>query len=277
MNAKAIQKRAKLIRATTPDILEELWEMQNRKCDLCGQFIQDLVLAALDHSIPIIVFARSPLPIEEAIKQANDPVNLRATHTFCNKSKGSMTRDEWFAKGMDGKVGEPEIWTEKEIGELREKMHKIAVKNGRRGGYKGGAITAKNKTGVCGRTPEQMSIDGRKGGNIQGPRNVQNGQIRTLGIEMARIGHLANIASLGGQAAINSGQIQALGKEQGQKNSDTGFIQKLGSKQGRENVRSGHLARLRTPEHQQKASHIYWHVRRGVVNPKCPSCIGDQW
>ena len=38
------------------------------------------------------------------------------------------------------------------------------------GGKIGGATNARNKTGVCGRTPEKMSEDGKLGGLIQGPK-----------------------------------------------------------------------------------------------------------
>ena len=41
----------------------------------------------------------------------------------------------------------------------------------RRGPFISGANHAKNKTGVCGRSKEQMSIDGRKGGRVAGAKN----------------------------------------------------------------------------------------------------------
>jgi hypothetical protein len=112
-----IRERARLIRLTTPNILEELFEMSNRKCDLCGFFIQDLTLAELEHSTPVIHFARNlDLSIEDAIQQANHPSNLRVVHYGCNSSKGGrMTREEWFARGLDKKIGEPKIFTEDEL------------------------------------------------------------------------------------------------------------------------------------------------------------------
>src|SRR5216684_136980 len=96
-----IQRRVAIIRKATPNILEELFEMQNRICDLCGHPIQDLVLASLDHSISIIVFARGPLSIKKATLLANDLSNLRAVHSSCNSKKNNKTRADWFARGLD--------------------------------------------------------------------------------------------------------------------------------------------------------------------------------
>ena len=87
-----IKERARVIRKATPngDTLRNLWDMQNRLCDLCGHEIQDLALAALDHSIPVIWFARSPLPLEDAIAQATHPKNLRCAHFLGNYIVNSL-------------------------------------------------------------------------------------------------------------------------------------------------------------------------------------------
>jgi hypothetical protein len=112
--------RSRLIRAATPDVLENLFEMQNRLCDLCAQPIQDLIVAALDHSRPVILFARDlSVPIEETIRWANAPGNLRATHAYCNHVKKDKTREEWFALGLDKKVGKPRLYTDSELLELQ--------------------------------------------------------------------------------------------------------------------------------------------------------------
>src|SRR5260370_23571720 len=107
-----VRERSQRIRAATPNVLGELYEMQNRRCDLCGEPIQDLIVAALDHSTPVIIYARGPLSIEDAVAQANVPANLRAAHASCNSAKNGRTREEWFALGLDKKVGKPRVWTE---------------------------------------------------------------------------------------------------------------------------------------------------------------------
>src|SRR5260370_36033164 len=125
-----IATRVALIRAATPAVLPQLFEMQNGVCDLCGEPIQDLVIAALDHSTPVILFARGPLAINVAISQCNAPANLRAAHAFCNKAKNGLTREEWYARGLDKTVGTPQEWTTEEIESFRERL----AKGGRIGG-----------------------------------------------------------------------------------------------------------------------------------------------
>lgn len=305
--AQTIQQRARLIRSATPDILESLYEMQNRICDLCGHPIQDLMLAALDHSVPVIFFAKSDLPINDAIAQANDPQNLRSAHAVCNNTKRHRTREEWFALGLDKAVSQPRFYTEGELLELQFRLGAggrvgsggvktyakrvgafasgMAAKGGRitreqhlgifgltneqlriagglggsksggseagkarmtalghsgAGGRVVGPVTGRKhkeyKTGVCGRSPEKMRADGIIGGRISGHRNKEN-----------RIGIFApENYGLGGRKNVESGHIQALGVMQGRKNAENGVL--------------------------AKARHIHWHVRRGIVNPKCKLC-----
>jgi hypothetical protein len=83
----SVVQRTALIRLRTPDILKISLEEQRWLCDLCGHRIQDIILAALDHSIPVINFARGPLPIEQAVEVANAPSNLRAAHRAFNHAK----------------------------------------------------------------------------------------------------------------------------------------------------------------------------------------------
>jgi hypothetical protein len=68
-----IEQRADAIRAATPDVLPRLFEMQNQICDLCEHPMQDLIVATLEHSVPVIVFARGPLPIAKAERQCTVP------------------------------------------------------------------------------------------------------------------------------------------------------------------------------------------------------------
>jgi hypothetical protein len=95
------EERAQRIRDTTPKILKKCFEAQGHLCDLCGQEISDVSEAELDHSTPVVWFARSPLSDEEAVRQANDPQNLRAAHASCNQSKKQRTRKEWFERNPD--------------------------------------------------------------------------------------------------------------------------------------------------------------------------------
>jgi hypothetical protein len=200
---KQIAKRTSALRHTLPkkDTLQELFEMQNRICDLCGHLIQDLVLAVLDHSVSVSWFAKSDLDIETAALQCNHLTNLRAAHGKCNHIKLNKTRDEWFALGMDKMVERPHTYSLEELAALRQKMSERgratnATTNGRKGnggrtpgnrggilggkavrdrkvgifapdfdrsaaGQKGGNSNAKNKTGICGRSFEKMSAHGR--------------------------------------------------------------------------------------------------------------------
>src|ERR1700694_5894783 len=97
-----VSTRAKILRRTTPDCLEELFEAQNRICDLCNKPIQDLVLAELDHSFPVIKYAKDlSLSIEDAIARCNSLENLRAAHATCNSVKHDMSRNDWFELGKD--------------------------------------------------------------------------------------------------------------------------------------------------------------------------------
>jgi hypothetical protein len=267
---KEIQKRAAVIRKATPNILEELFEMQNRICDLCGEWIQNLVLAELDHSISVMKFAKGPLSTKKATIQANDPSNLRAAHAFCNSSKHDMTRDDWFARDMDKKVGKPRVWTQEEIEEFRKRM----------------------------------SEDGRaKGGYTQGQKNIETGHIQALG----RVQGPKNVANLDkvrtyentskggdiqGQRNVETGRAQELGNKfgpvQGQKNIDNGHWEKIRSKgqeaAGRKNVETGwaqELGRIwgkinamlpQSIEGQNKGRHTRWHTNRGIINSDCPLC-----
>ncbi len=144
-----IRERIRLIRNATPDCLESLYEMQNRRCDLCEHPIQDLVCAALDHSTPIVVFARSYMSIEEAIRQCNDLKNLRAAHFSCNSAKNGLTREEWFAQGPNDRAM-PRLLTE---GQLRKLCNQLK-KSGRKGGFEAArrwrALLVREQVDVCG-------------------------------------------------------------------------------------------------------------------------------
>lgn len=117
-----IQERVRRIRVASRKVdIYELYAAQNGVCDLCGKSIQDSVLATLEHSTPVTVFAEGALPIDEAVRQATDKSNLRAAHYRCNKQKDARTREQWFAEGCDKKVGNHRVYTDAELLELQHK------------------------------------------------------------------------------------------------------------------------------------------------------------
>lgn len=99
--------RCRVIRLRQPDILSEMFEAQNHICDLCRYIIDNLLAASLDHSTPVILFARGPLVIEEAARRANLLSNLRAVHATCNSCKHDMPRAKWFSTGRNKEVEKP--------------------------------------------------------------------------------------------------------------------------------------------------------------------------
>ena len=131
-----IRQRSRAIRSASPRILEQLFEMQNRICDLCNLPIQDLVLAVLEHSTPVIYFARNPIPIAEAIRLCNDPGNLRAAHATCNHIKKTRSREEWFALGLDKQAGVPRSYTYDELMQMHLKRVELGRRIGRLGGLR---------------------------------------------------------------------------------------------------------------------------------------------
>ena len=234
---KEIRKRASYIRKNTPDILSECFELQNHICDLCGQEIQCLEVASLDHSIPISYYSRSELFLEEANTLCNSRNNLRAAHARCNIVKNGRPREIWFAKGMDELVGTAKILTEKEIIELR----KIQSARSSIGGKIGGRIAV--ETGQLKRitTFEVRS----KGGKVAGPINGRNGD---------REGK----RRCGLKAKQNGTGIWA-----------KDFDRSKGPKIGGSKTASipGHMS-----EAGKLGSHIAWHVNRNRRNENCKYC-----
>lgn len=283
-----VPQRAKLIRAAAPDILESCFEQQSRICDLCTQPVQDLMLAALDHSTPVIHFARSTMPIAEAIAAANDPQNLRSAHATCNSAKRDLTREQWFARGLNNREA-PRFLTE---GQLLELQFRLGA-GGRIGGRIGGRTNALNKTGVCGRTPEQMTTDGRKGGRIGGRisgsvvgrRHKEKGTgIFTPGMQAVggRITGRKNKTLKRGIFTLTRAQLVENGRKNGRVNGRKAVEQKTGIFApdydkgkggrigGRTNADSG---QMQTLGYSGLGAHARWHTNKGIVNPKCALCV----
>jgi hypothetical protein len=157
-----------------------------------------------------------------------------------------VTRDEWFAAGKNVRKA-PRILTDAELLEREFKYGAGGRIGGRRNAESGQLASVRTSAsiakggrrsaelGVGVHTPEMRSLAGRKGGRIGGPKG---------GRKNVASGHLRRISSMGGS----------------------------------KHVESGHLASLRTPEHQAKASrsatHIRWHVKRGLIKPDCVLCGG---
>jgi hypothetical protein len=163
-----IQQKIRFIRNAQPKCLEELFEMQNRICDLCMRPIQDLVFAALDHSIPIIHFLQ--LPLAEAAVQANDPKNLRCAHMECNSAKKTMTRVEWFARGLNNRT--PRLYSAEDL----VVFHLWAIRRQKSragaGGRAAGLATKAAGTGIFSRTSAEHLADSAAGGRKGGRTNA---------------------------------------------------------------------------------------------------------
>jgi len=127
------------------------------------------------------------------------------------------------------------------------------------GGPIGGRTNAINKTGVCGRSPEKMSADGRKYGRIGGRACVKNktglfGMTAEQKIAACRKGGFI-AGPIAGRKAVECGRIQALGHrmaEINRKNNTGIFAPGMAAKggkiqgpiQGRKNRENGQMAAL---------------------------------
>jgi len=118
-------------------------------------------------------------------------------------------------------------------------------------------------------------------GKIRGRNEVENGHLASLrtpehqraagraaGRKAARNGHLPAAQAKARKRLGEIGWYEELGR----RNVESGHIQALGRMQGRKNAENGHLAGLLTPEHQRRAAHTRWHVRRRMANPTCALC-----
>jgi hypothetical protein len=164
--------------------------------------IQDLILATIEHSTPVIYFARSTMPIAEAIALANDPKNFRASHTTCNSAKGGrMTREEWFARGLNEREA-PRLMTEGQLLEFQFRVGasgraQVALcvgmfdpKNKGKGCRVGGRVAKEKRLGFFAIPPDQHSINSIKGGKAGSHTNRQNktGMFAPGFLEKRRIG-----------------------------------------------------------------------------------------
>lgn len=233
------QQRAKLIRNAMPNCLQELLTKQKGVCDLCNQLIQDSIFAHVDHSFPVIRYARAwDIAIEDAIRECNDLSNLRVVHILCNHRKKTLSREEWFARGLD-KQEAPPLYSEEDIKKLKVAFLAHQSKAGKRGGE----WAVLNNAGI-----HSLDYDGTEVSRRNGQRNVESG-------------HLRSISSKGGKV---SGAIQ------GQKNKESGFMSRVGKSI------SGEDRQRRCSKGGVNWSHERWHIRRNVISPTCKLCKENQ-
>ena len=270
-----IKERTRLIRAATPDCLEELFEMQNRICDLCGHFIQDISLSGLDHSVSVIYFAKSPLEIEDAVILANSLKNLRVVHSTCNSSKKDKSRDEWFKEGLNNREA-PRLLTKEELDNRRDQirlfhrsnglkakqsgqLRKAASLGGLKVGFKHALDMMEKQTGIF--SPDYDKSPGRRAGGRKTFENKTGIFARSL--EKIRSDSQKS-GSIAGRMMVESGKLAEI---RNLPQSKTGSS-KGGHTQGLKNVESGLLL---------LALHIRWHVNRRIIKTGCKFCeVKDQ-
>jgi hypothetical protein len=85
-------------------------------------------------------------------------VTQHAMFHFCNYQLWGNEEDRIAWRGLSGLIAPDEA----------------ALEAMSLGGKKAGNKSKENKTGVCGRSPEKMSEDGKKGGKITGNKNKEN-------------------------------------------------------------------------------------------------------
>jgi hypothetical protein len=135
----------------------------------------------------------------------------------------------------------------------RNQPREVKIRNGRVQGLK----NAENKTGVCGRSPEKMSADGRKGnreGKADGGRNCPRDAKIRGGLK-------------GGHKAIESGQLASLRTPEHQRDAGRKRFELHGSPATPEGCRKGGL------KGGLKGSHATNHLNRGIVNLDCDLCF----
>jgi len=98
------------------------------------------------------------------------------------------------------------------------------------------------------------SQDYKNLGRISGRKAVENG-------------HLARVRSVSGRKARESGHLARIasrgGRTQGRKNAENGHLASIASKGGRLGGRI--------------TNHERWHIKRGVVSPRCEFCRPAPW
>lgn len=249
------RQKVNLIRnSICPDTLENLFEMQNRVCDLCGHPIQDLVLAAIDHSTPISWFLRSGLSMDDVLRDANSPNNLRCAHITCNSAKCDLTREEWFTQGLNNRA--PRLYTPSELTVQHRWFVNRQTRRSSAGGHTMGVRTRDSHTGMFSLSPAERLDACAKGGRRGGQTNATTA------------GYLSRIGKLGGQA--RAVLIKATDPDYYTRMRSHIDVEKRrvasqinGATQGRKNAESGHI---------QTLAHNRYH-RTGVSKPEtCELC-----
>jgi hypothetical protein len=296
--ADEVAQRAQAIRNATPNFdAENLYEMSNRICDLCEHPIWNLIEVTIDHSTPVIHFARGPLSIEEAIAACHHPQNIRVAHESCNKSKNSLSREEWFANSFNDR-GAPRKLTEGELllyqfrlgagGRANAKANKesatgyFAPGKAAEAGRKGGRATKEKKVGIF--TPGfDFTASGRKmfklklgvfapehlgkGGRVSGPITG-----KLLGERFGKIIGAMCAEKKIGVCGRSKQEMTANGKKggavAGRIAADSGRCSRMAASGGRASAAKGHL-----PSISGLGRHTRLHVSRGIYDATCKLCV----
>jgi hypothetical protein len=296
------------MRESVGELRAKLCEAQCDSCFLCGKWMQsrDGVIVAVDHAIPVYIWAESYLPIAEVCQYANDSKNLGAAHTECNTVKQAQDADEWF-EAQHGDHMNVATKSSDKIETLRKRLSCAASKAGRIAGRKNvesghlaearkrcdykkmgsmaGSLTKQRRHGIFGLSPQQRSMNsklgGRIGGKVSGGNHAKNGtSICGFTFEQRR-----NAGLKGGRKCVESGQLARARKNCDYKKM-AAISGRIASETGQ--ARASVLAILAARKERLKndpqfaqeisnasrrAMHIRWHIKRGVVNVKCSFCI----
>lgn len=193
--SKAI--RADFVRRYDTDLLrQELFDAQSGLCAICKEAVQsaDSVVCAIDHAVPVFLYASWDFPIEEASGYANARRNLLVTHIACNTVKKHADFEEFVERLDSGEINLeiPKVLSGESIQKIRDRLTIQARKNGKKGGSKNA------NSGHCARIAH---LGGRALSHEvrvrAGRRNVETGHIKELGrsqgLENVRNGHLSRL------------------------------------------------------------------------------------
>jgi hypothetical protein len=248
----------------TDRLRAELYHAQNGLCIVCWRPLQE-DWVSIDHAISIRVWADSPFPIEEMVRQANLRQNLIAVHPVSNSIKNGSDCEEFAAhlEADDISIDAPELMTTERVRQLKEQLSAA----GRKGGRTSGRMNVENGHMDRMRELPQTKAAQRKSGR----RNVETGHLsRIRELPQTKAGQRKNGCK---QLARAWGlpQTKAAQRRNGLKAVETGQLARIlelpqtkaahlrnGRIRGRKSAEDGTLAR---------ALHTRWHVNRNIVSP----------
>ncbi len=176
----------------------------------------------------------------------DEPENLRCECKSCNHQKAGYLDGELHLENFmmvpapDDVVAMMAATEAQRIGNrigarrMNELHPELVAEGGRKGGRKAGGMNAKNKTGFCGRTAEQMSKDGRKAGRASAKWAKEHPE--------EAFAQRSKAGSIAGRKNVESGHWASLRTTEHQSNS----------------------ARIR--------NHNQYHLNRGRISSSCKLC-----